>query len=1229
MSGRFIEREAELRWLQDSWQRAKEGRPQVCVVRGESGLGKTRLVKEFYRWLAGHPEFDPGRYWPSVDSQQLDVLPLNPVEGFGRTRRIPWLWWAVRWPDPSVGSARDETPFRLAASRTELLRLHGEVLSIGSVARDRFIRVAVEGAAALISPLSFAKSLVDLAKMFAEFREAARREGAPIEARLADDDAARGRELQRLMKGILGSGAHSVPLVLVLDDAHWMDARSVVELANLIREASEGRWPLQIVATVWEREWWLFAEHSPLSSFPALFRLLEREHGTSGVVDLSSVELRSLQALGTLVREALPGLTDAQLAAVSARCDGNPRMARELVLWLCADETLFVDRNLQGSLSHVGEEALNSQVSDLRQLQQKRFQQLDAGLRDLLALATIQGIAFLRELVLDVARGLMGERTGTEDALLESAVAPYAILSPQGPRVREFREHTYFELSQQRLVRIAERDGVGRLLVEEGRSWLRTGRALQLSSLERVLFCRTMLKLTAGSQQDRILRIELASALAQALYEQGDHAEAARIHDQVLDDATVTVRNIVEQLGVDWLLWHVAKSLLIYEDAAGAQLKASEVADALAKWAAEDASDASRLYAAALGMLVRYWVSGEGETPGGSKELGERALELFEAWAATDGTPEASMDVLLARSVIEGDDVARLAVLLDVQSRIERAVAEHGETARRLLKLAEARSAAATEYFASGDLRAAADNQAKAVEAMRAAMRLSPSDESVADRLVDSLTILAKYSAGPTAIEVAEEAIEIYERFVGNHGKTETRLERLADLHATLFRNDRQDIAHLRLALELEEEAEHISGRSVRRLRRKAELMLNLWSRLDGRDAQQAAKSAVAMARELLDRPGDVRPKLELLARALRYESLSSRILGESWASTTAEAIDLYDELAERFGRTSHWMRSASALRVDYAAALRDDKALEVLERTIADLEAGALAEGIDVETRDILATARLRRGMRMLGNARFDEAHRDFEAVLQHRTQAVSAAVSEAERALCRTAIRSDLQEITLAFEHAAGLGAALPYLERAVREKETEVESGPESFVATTSLIFSLCQLADACESLGRTMDAERALTRGTMALRAVASLQPSSTAERVELAELRERLAERHFRAGSLETAESMFRESIRQLEAVKAASSDAGVRLAMVRAMFGLALCRFEANDKDSAKAYAIAAVEYASGARGWRRDKSLSAVASEIAGWIAVNYWPSWLRRLLSLITSAKRLLTGQ
>ena len=103
----FVGRDAELGQLQDAYHRVvAEGRPQLAVIAGEAGVGKTRLVRELWSWLARQeqqPLQRTGRclsyghgiaYWPLAevlrehfelrDDDCADVA----LERFGRFRYL-------------------------------------------------------------------------------------------------------------------------------------------------------------------------------------------------------------------------------------------------------------------------------------------------------------------------------------------------------------------------------------------------------------------------------------------------------------------------------------------------------------------------------------------------------------------------------------------------------------------------------------------------------------------------------------------------------------------------------------------------------------------------------------------------------------------------------------------------------------------------------------------------------------------------------------------------------------------------------------------------------------------------------------------------------------------------------------------------------------------------------------------------------------------------------------
>lgn len=108
----FVGRKVELDWLKERWAKALDGEPQLVVLLAETGLGKTRIAQEFYRWLSR--ELDPAQadrpegYWPDAFGSDRESLDVNPslVPGTGCNGEIPWLWWGLRWEDPGKRNLR-------------------------------------------------------------------------------------------------------------------------------------------------------------------------------------------------------------------------------------------------------------------------------------------------------------------------------------------------------------------------------------------------------------------------------------------------------------------------------------------------------------------------------------------------------------------------------------------------------------------------------------------------------------------------------------------------------------------------------------------------------------------------------------------------------------------------------------------------------------------------------------------------------------------------------------------------------------------------------------------------------------------------------------------------------------------------------------------------------------------------------------------------------------------
>jgi predicted ATPase/class 3 adenylate cyclase len=188
----FIGRDDELAMLLGRWERARRGEGQFARIIGEPGLGKSRLIDEFRARLVETPYSWIG--WGA--SQLLQNTPLHPIADWGRQR---------------FGGADTAAERRLADLE----------ISLSSVGLDPVELVP------LLAPL------LDV----------------PIPPeRVADfaPDELRRRQLAALLAWIV-AGARAQPIVLAVEDLHWIDP-TTLDLLRALAEQGDGA-SLLIIAT--------------------------------------------------------------------------------------------------------------------------------------------------------------------------------------------------------------------------------------------------------------------------------------------------------------------------------------------------------------------------------------------------------------------------------------------------------------------------------------------------------------------------------------------------------------------------------------------------------------------------------------------------------------------------------------------------------------------------------------------------------------------------------------------------------------------------------------------------------------------------------------------------------------------------------------------------------------------------------------------------------------------
>jgi predicted ATPase/class 3 adenylate cyclase len=178
----FVGREEELRLLLNRWERAREGEGQLVLVVGEAGIGKSRLVAEFH----------------------------------DRIRDAPHIW---------MESAGDQffenTPFH---AMTEMLSQWLE-LQGGTKLDERLEHLDRALVCASLRPGETAPLIVEMLQL-------------PVRDRYPPVTLTAEQKRGRLLKALTGwvcGAARLQPVVMVVEDVHWLDP-STLELEELLAE---------------------------------------------------------------------------------------------------------------------------------------------------------------------------------------------------------------------------------------------------------------------------------------------------------------------------------------------------------------------------------------------------------------------------------------------------------------------------------------------------------------------------------------------------------------------------------------------------------------------------------------------------------------------------------------------------------------------------------------------------------------------------------------------------------------------------------------------------------------------------------------------------------------------------------------------------------------------------------------------------------------------------------
>jgi len=507
----FVGRGEELAFLRDAWDDAKGGSPRLVVLLGESGLGKTRLAQEFYRAISSDPEEDPPAqghpegYWPDAFVTDQASLDVNPT--FERTDAprppIPWLWWGLRAEQPEHRNRRGDR-CALVQDRHHL-RAHVEPIAVArqlkELRRDAVARTAGIGgevASGFFPILGLLLAACDTVAL-AQDRSTEKQLRERGQESVGEAMARRQRDLADIalddFEAILDpdrKDAKTVPVVLLLDDAQWADETTLRFVWRLLARARDGGWPLLVIATHWEKEWEehldaLPVEQSPPRRFVDIPRLLGLGTDWKGLR-----ELPPIPDLSALVREALPGLTDAQQSRILKKAGGNPLLLEQMLEWLLVQPEFFDDDDASRSLTANAEQVIDEEHFDLHEVIRKRFVSLSLQVKRSLAWSSEQGLRFLPQLTKSAAQHVQATLGDDVDRALKLAEHPHCLIRlqrhGQSPIIGEFRQSAFCDIAQQYLEKnTTDRERIVEIMCELLSNWIETGAILRVTPEERLL----------------------------------------------------------------------------------------------------------------------------------------------------------------------------------------------------------------------------------------------------------------------------------------------------------------------------------------------------------------------------------------------------------------------------------------------------------------------------------------------------------------------------------------------------------------------------------------------------------------------------------------------------------------------------------------------------------------------------------------------------------------------
>lgn len=460
-------RKEEINWLYGAFEsvaiKDEKGNytgPKILALLSESGIGKSRLVQEMYCKIAKDDKYNPPEiaYWPEQFGDGGVNLNVSPKMNHQSPKGAPkFLWIGARWrPEDrntlSRASVFPEIKQELAIHNIIMQKMSPALQALKGKITDKITSDFLGDSGVELISKTFDATMPFLGLLAGVLKTAAE---VTIDRRIAFEGFAQQKsliehveveEMLKIFRKLLGD-KNSIPIVFWLDDAHWADELMQSFLKILVYEAKMKKWPLLLVITHWEREYYEQTKPTSHTLAPREISSLIKELSESDRRVLKKIENEYIKQY---LKQELPGLTSSNIELLCNKADGNFLTMVENVGQLLAQPRYFIDGTPISALNDKGVRNVDSFETDRKKRVKQRFDTLDPiELQDVLAVGAEQGVRFIPELII---KCLDGENYSSH--YIDQCIDPYAILSrlEQSSDLREFRDNLYADVALQHFI---------------------------------------------------------------------------------------------------------------------------------------------------------------------------------------------------------------------------------------------------------------------------------------------------------------------------------------------------------------------------------------------------------------------------------------------------------------------------------------------------------------------------------------------------------------------------------------------------------------------------------------------------------------------------------------------------------------------------------------------------------------------------------------------------------